>query len=89
MKAAEYIDDLKKSKVLDPTNVAVVKGFVAAYEDCSSLKETRLFVQSLRELVGSQFLEQLATQVRKDPTLTHRYLAGINRALEEWERGQK
>lgn len=86
MHSEEYLDDLRQSRVLDPSNVAVIRGFIAAFEACETVAETRAFVQELRSIVGSQFLSQMSVHVRKDPTMLHRYLNVINGTLEKWER---
>lgn len=81
----EYLKDIRESRIVDPENEAVVKGFVNAYEACASVEAAVEFVRELRGLVGTQFMQQLARAVRSDPTLTHRYLKVVNNLLEQLE----
>lgn len=89
MKAEQYLEDLRNTRVLDPTNLAVIKGFILAYESCKTPEETISFVEQLKSIVGSQFLQQLSQQVSGDPAFTHRYLAAINSILEQVEKRRR
>lgn len=85
MTPQEYLKDIRESRIVDPENEAVVKGFVTAYEACTTVEGAVEFVRELRGLVGTQFMQQMAQEVRRDPALTHRYLRVVNRMLEKLE----